>query len=155
MVKEVIDTGTDVLNASLDANVLTIIMNRPEVKNALTSEMLSSMDSVLAEAETNPEVRCVVLTGAGKGFCAGGDVKAFAAQALSSTEKPIGIDQKIYKQRLSQRMTSGRLYEMPKFRPDGILLAHAGGGAGLFSSMIGGWVNGEMGSDPVTVEVRP
>jgi len=44
---------------------------------------------------------------------------------------------------------------LPKFRPGGILLAHAGGGAGLFSSMIGGWVNGEMGSDPVTVEVRP
>jgi hypothetical protein len=44
---------------------------------------------------------------------------------------------------------------LPKFRPGGILLAHAGGGAGLFSSMIGGWVNGEMGSDPVTVAVRP
>ena len=129
MVKEVIDTGTDVLNASLEANVLTIIMNRPEVKNALTSEMLSSMDSVLAEAETNPEVRCVVLTGAGKGFCAGGDVKAFAAQALSSTEKPIGIDQKIYKQRLSQRMTSGRLYEMPK--PTIAAISGAAAGAGL------------------------
>ena len=40
-----------------------------------------------------------------------------------------------------------------KFRPDGILLAHAGGGAGLFSTMIGGWVNGGTGSDPVTVAV--
>ena len=40
-----------------------------------------------------------------------------------------------------------------KFRPDGILLAHAGGGAGLFSTMIGGWVNGGTGSDPVTVTV--
>ena len=49
----------------------------------------------------------------------------------------------------------GEIPSLPKFRPDGILLAHAGGGAGLFSSMIGGWVNGEMGSDPVTVEVRP
>ncbi len=39
---------------------------------------------------------------------------------------------------------------LPKFRPDGILLAHAGGGAGLFSAMIGGWANGEIGSQPVT-----
>ena len=39
---------------------------------------------------------------------------------------------------------------LPKFRPDGILLVHAGGGAGLFSAMIGGWANGSVGSQPVT-----
>ncbi len=44
---------------------------------------------------------------------------------------------------------------LPKFRPDGILLVHAGGGAGLFSTMIGGWANGAMGSQPVTRTVRP
>lgn len=44
---------------------------------------------------------------------------------------------------------------LPKFRPDGILVVHAGGGAGLFSAMIGGWANGEMGSQPVTKEVVP
>ena len=44
---------------------------------------------------------------------------------------------------------------LPKFRPDGILLVHAGGSAGLFSAMIGGWVNGEMGSQPVTKRVIP
>jgi len=43
---------------------------------------------------------------------------------------------------------------VPKFRPGGILLAHAGGGAGLFSSIIAGWANGEMGSQPVTRAVR-
>ena len=43
---------------------------------------------------------------------------------------------------------------LPKFRPGGILLAYAGGGAGLFSAMIGGWANGEVGSQPVTREVR-
>jgi hypothetical protein len=42
-----------------------------------------------------------------------------------------------------------------KFKPDGLLLVHAGGGAGLFSAMIGGWVNGDLGSQPVTKEVRP
>jgi len=39
---------------------------------------------------------------------------------------------------------------LPKFRPGGILLVHAGGGAGLFSAIIGGWANGEVGSQPVT-----
>ena len=39
---------------------------------------------------------------------------------------------------------------LPKFREGGILLVHAGGGAGLFSAMIGGWANGATGSTPVT-----
>jgi hypothetical protein len=39
---------------------------------------------------------------------------------------------------------------LPKFRDGGILLVHAGGGAGLFSTMIGGWANGAVGSQPVT-----
>ena len=42
---------------------------------------------------------------------------------------------------------------LPKFRPNGILLVHAGGGAGLFSTIIGGWANGEVGSQPVTRRV--
>lgn len=43
--------------------------------------------------------------------------------------------------------------ELPKFRDGGLLICHAGGGAGLFSAIIGGWVNGEEGSDPVTREI--
>ena len=41
-----------------------------------------------------------------------------------------------------------------KFRSDGLLLVHAGGGAGLFSAMIGGWANGDLGSRPVTRKVE-
>jgi hypothetical protein len=45
--------------------------------------------------------------------------------------------------------------DLPKFGPDGLLLAYAGGGAGLFSAIIGGWINEPAGgSTPVTVEVR-
>jgi hypothetical protein len=44
--------------------------------------------------------------------------------------------------------------ELPKFRPGGLLVAHAGGDAGLFSAIVGGWVGGETGSVPVTREVR-
>ena len=42
-----------------------------------------------------------------------------------------------------------------KFLPEGLLIVHAGGRAGLFSSIIGGWVNGDAGSRPVTLEVVP
>ncbi len=44
---------------------------------------------------------------------------------------------------------------LPKFRPDGLLIVHAGGSAGLFSAILGGWINGETGTQPVTVEIRP
>ncbi|GAC1339985.1 MAG: hypothetical protein NVSMB23_09670 [Myxococcales bacterium] len=44
---------------------------------------------------------------------------------------------------------------VPKFRPGGLLLVHAGGGAGFFSAIVGGWVNGAAGSEPTTREIRP
>jgi hypothetical protein len=44
---------------------------------------------------------------------------------------------------------------VPKFRPGGLQIAHAGGQAGLFSAIIPGWVGGAMGSEPVTMEVEP
>ena len=45
--------------------------------------------------------------------------------------------------------------KIPKFRPGGLLVVHAGGPAGLFSAIIGGWANGPRGSDPVTREIMP
>jgi hypothetical protein len=44
--------------------------------------------------------------------------------------------------------------DLPKFTPHGLMLAYAGGGAGLFSALIAGWVNGDKGSRPVTRPVR-
>ncbi len=44
---------------------------------------------------------------------------------------------------------------VPKFREGGLLIAHAGGTAGLFSAIISGWSGGAVGSAPVTVEVHP
>ncbi len=43
--------------------------------------------------------------------------------------------------------------DIPKFRDGGLLIVHAGGKAGMFSGIIGGWVNGTTGSDPTTMEV--
>ena len=42
---------------------------------------------------------------------------------------------------------------LPKFRPGGLLVAHAGGDAGMFSAVIGGWVGGTAGSTPVTIAI--
>ena len=44
---------------------------------------------------------------------------------------------------------------LPKFRPDGLKIVHAGGRAGLFSAIIGGWVSGAMGSQTVIKEIVP
>jgi len=48
----------------------------------------------------------------------------------------------------------GGIGDVPKFRDGGLMLAYAGGGAGLFSEVIGGWVNGDEGSEPVTRAVH-
>ena len=45
--------------------------------------------------------------------------------------------------------------KVPKFRPGGLMVVHAGGRAGLFSAIIGGWLNGPRGSNPVTREITP
>ena len=44
---------------------------------------------------------------------------------------------------------------LPKFKPDALHIVYAGGGAGLFSVILGGWLTGAAGSDPVTMEIRP
>jgi hypothetical protein len=57
---------------------------------------------------------------------------------------------------IDEGVPPGRVSEpVPKFRPGGLMIVHAGGGAGMFSSVIGGWVGGPGGSTPVTREVRP
>ncbi|MEL7185778.1 MAG: enoyl-CoA hydratase-related protein [Pseudomonadota bacterium] len=127
MAAEMIETGTDHLLASMDDGVLTLTMNRPEARNALTPEMLDAFSEQTAYAESSFDVRCVVVTGAGKGFCAGGDVKAMAQR--NKDGRKITIDEAINRQRIHQRATSGRLYKMPK--PTIAVLPGAAAGAGL------------------------
>lgn len=55
---------------------LWITLNRPEASNAYSAGMVSSLVEVLRHADQDNSVRVIVLTGAGKNFCAGGDVKA-------------------------------------------------------------------------------
>jgi 2-(1,2-epoxy-1,2-dihydrophenyl)acetyl-CoA isomerase len=63
-----IDTGTTDLLATLEAGVLTLTMNRPEAKNAMSRPMVEALGKQLALAELDIAVKCIVLTGAGNGF---------------------------------------------------------------------------------------
>lgn len=56
--------------------IATIRLNRPESLNALTDDLLREISGALAQAERDPFVRVVVITGAGRGFCSGQDLKA-------------------------------------------------------------------------------
>ena len=58
--------------------VLVATLNRPEARNALNPELIDELSTALREADTDPAVRAIVLTGAGTVFCAGMDLKAFA-----------------------------------------------------------------------------
>jgi len=59
--------------------VLTVTLNRPEVKNALDTASQRRLGEILEEAARTPPVRVVVLTGAGRAFCSGGDVRSLGA----------------------------------------------------------------------------
>ena len=66
----------DEVLTSRDGGVLTIMLNRPEVYNAFNKALHDALGAALEEA-TDPEVRAVVITGAGRGFCSGQDLKEF------------------------------------------------------------------------------
>jgi len=125
-----LDTGTEDLRAEIDDGVAVITMHRPERRNAFSHAMVSALGAVLAQAETDESVGCVVLTGAGGAFCAGGDVKAMAAAPADRADgagRP--LDALIHRQRLNQRATSGRLWAMPK--PTIAAIGGPAAGAGL------------------------
>ena len=63
------------LEVRIDGGIATLTMNRPKVRNALSMEMRQLLDQTLHELEFNEDIRCVVLTGAGDHFMAGGDVR--------------------------------------------------------------------------------
>jgi 2-(1,2-epoxy-1,2-dihydrophenyl)acetyl-CoA isomerase len=123
-----IDTGTTDLLATLENGVLTLTLNRPQARNAMSRAMNEALQQQLAQAELDPAVRCIVLTGAGNAFCAGGDVKGMAASG-DGTVGALTIDQAIHRQRLNQRGTAGKLFTMPK--PTIAALPGAAAGAGL------------------------
>ena len=108
---------TDHLLESFENGVATLTMNRPEARNAMSGEMMAAMHEALPRLAADANVRCVVLTGAGGAFCAGGDVKGFAADAGGSggSGGRGGFDLEGRAQGLRAGMELSRmLHEMPK-----------------------------------------
>ena len=76
---EKIDTGTDELLCNVDERVATITLNRPEKRNALSDRLTPALRQTLLDLETRSDVGCIIITGSGSAFCAGGDVGGMGA----------------------------------------------------------------------------
>ncbi|MBK89007.1 MAG: enoyl-CoA hydratase [Gammaproteobacteria bacterium] len=115
-----------VLLETLDRGIATLTMNRPEARNAMSGEMIAALLEALPRLGADNSVRCVVLTGAGGAFCAGGDVKGFAAGGGGGT--PPTLEQRA--QTLRPGFEVARLlHELPK--PTLAAIPGAAAGAGL------------------------
>jgi len=79
--QEDVATAEPVLVSEQHGAVRVLRLNRPEARNALNAELIGALGSALAAAETDPDVRCVILTGTGdRAFCAGMDLRSFTAE---------------------------------------------------------------------------
>lgn len=115
----------DELIERLEEGVLVLTLNRPERLNALTREMTTLLLSALRRAALDPAVRSVAIAGAGRGFCAGGDVKDMADEAPAQNQTLEERAQLVREAAECSRL----LHEMPK--PTVALLRGAVAGAGL------------------------
>jgi 2-(1,2-epoxy-1,2-dihydrophenyl)acetyl-CoA isomerase len=78
------------LLVQLEGRVLNLTLNRPESLNAFSPEMISGLIDNIVAAKQNPEIRVVVLSGAGRSFSAGGDVKTMGTASPNQTYEHIG-----------------------------------------------------------------
>lgn len=77
---------------SLDAGVLRITLNRPEKLNAFNPDLHQGLAAAMAHAETESAVRCVLITGAGRGFCAGADLTQRDLKSGAPVDLGAGLD---------------------------------------------------------------
>ena len=68
--------------------IATITLNRPERLNAYTGKMASSIKRAMAEANNDPQVRVIIITGSGRGFCAGADMDILSGHTRSEPNSP-------------------------------------------------------------------
>jgi 2-(1,2-epoxy-1,2-dihydrophenyl)acetyl-CoA isomerase len=115
---------TEVLLESMDRGLLTLTMNRPERRNALNPELTARLVEAATRAGQDPEVRAVLLRGAGGTFCVGGDVKAMAARTAGNDSFEARVAD------LRQRMEVSRLLHVMQ-KPVVAMIDGAAAGAGL------------------------
>src|SRR5581483_8035372 len=99
----------DVILTSLDDRIATLTFNRPDKLNALSPELITKSIATLERWRDDPGVAVIVVTGAGRAFCAGGDVGAMSRENAA----PQSLEQRIDGLRSAQQL-SALLYEIPK-----------------------------------------
>lgn len=119
-----------ILNITRETDWLTLELNRPDARNALSPEMISALTSELARAARDVSIRGVTLRGAGKVFCAGGDLKGFHALNTEHGSSPENT-------RTASRET-GRLLRAVALQPQPVIVVVHGaamaGGLGLMAA---------------------
>ncbi|MEQ8860895.1 MAG: enoyl-CoA hydratase [Pseudomonadales bacterium] len=127
-----IETGTDELLLDLDAGIATITLNRPAKRNALSDHLTPALRQALLDLDGRSDVRCLVITGAGRAFCAGGDVSGMGSNRRSepapAAPRPT-LDDAITTLRHKQETLTLRLHEFSK--PTIAALPGPAAGAGL------------------------
>ena len=114
-----LDTGTEYLLARVEDGVGVVTFNRPERLNALHPDMFVGFSQVLPAFANDDEVGAVLLTGAGRGFCAGGDVRAQSERAervATGAEGSDGpsLEDRVQDLRQRQAEVSAAIFEFPK-----------------------------------------
>jgi enoyl-CoA hydratase len=84
---------SDLVLFSVDDHVAVITVNDPDRRNAVTNEMSVRLRAAVERAEADPDVHAVVVTGAGKAFCAGADLSALGAAGSGPAESAL---QRVY-----------------------------------------------------------
>ena len=83
-------SSTEDLLARQEGRIAVLTLNRPERLNAISGPMLGELSAKLLEASKDPDTRCIVLTGAGRGFCAGLDLVNVGQGGIGSLETRSG-----------------------------------------------------------------
>ncbi len=101
----------ELIDFQCDASVATITFNRPDKRNAMSDEMRTEFIDALEAVASDKRIRALVLTGAGKAFCAGGDI-AGMQRRMSAPPGEVGFNGWHRQQRVHRTQTL--LYSMPK-----------------------------------------
>ena len=104
---EIWQTGTEQLLGELRDGVLCLSFNRPEARNALSDTLSPALRRAIAEVAEDARVRCLMLTGKGGAFCAGGDVKGMGSGGIGT---PATREEKIEELTRRQETLSGALH---------------------------------------------
>src|ERR1700760_2596572 len=122
-----IDTGTDELLCVIRERVAIITLNRPEVRNAMSDNLTPALRTMIRTCGESPDVGVLLLTGAGKAFCAGGNVKGMGAHR-DKKKLEMSYGEKVADLQERQRLLTGALTSVRKPTLAGLPGAAAGAG---------------------------